>query len=148
MIIKVRTRKNKIVAPDLSDGTFCANMYLTSDSFRIYDNCSEVLYGKPSLVDRELFDALSHKSADDAHNERGLNYDKQKLSHIHFMLKDSEACEPDENYFYNIVEWRNTVTGEYHQLRFDTVIFICDDKGATLEKVIGYDPSKDKPKKK
>lgn len=131
MFIKLVVRKNKIIQEDLS---------LLSSDFILFDNCSEVKYGSRKLCDISEFMNL-HTSTEGARNNVNSIYNMRnhpnRPKHIHSTLKNYEVCDADEKYHYNIIEWKNTKTNEWHRLVFDTFIFIMDDHGKTMEKIEG-----------
>lgn len=129
MIIRIVVRKNKVRTP-IAHG---------KGEHVVWDNCDQVILGKPQVTDRDGFKEL-HKAGELVHvgpaNKKGV---------VHCMLKDVSECEADEHFHYAVVSWIDRKTGVFHELRFDTLGWLMNDEGKTLE-TIHTDPDKRKQK--
>jgi hypothetical protein len=150
MQIKVRVRVND-VKPDA----------LFLGEFIYFDNCVEVRVGKaktfgyhrengqPSVDYTALSSECKNKVINPSTN--------REFDHLHFMLrhrpttakriseevKTFDQKHPDLDggpvspYHLCIIDWKDRVTGQWHRLTFDTVVFLLNDQGGTLQKVDG-----------
>ena len=116
MIINLRTRVNKVAPVDAVSGQFI-----------IFDNCDQVTWDNPKVVDKQEFKRLRAYV--------GVEKTNDKL--IHTMLKDPDLCKEDEEYHVNSLSWVDRVTKEKHFLLFDTVVFLTNDQNQPLRKING-----------
>lgn len=116
MIIKLRQRRNKIVTPNP----------MMNDEWMLFDNATDVRFGqRPEKTDLKGFNFI-----------RNHGTDSTATKHL-IMLKDPKECDETETYHYNVVSYRDRVTNERHQIVFDTIVFLMNDQGVTLQKIEG-----------
>jgi hypothetical protein len=129
MMIKLRVRTNKIPSNGLK---------VMNDEFMIFDHVSEVRYGRAKPCTKEEFTrACPVTRAEMLEYGNPTTFDGTPIKQIRWMVKDTSCCEPDEKYHYNVIEWVNDKTKEAHRLTYDTILFLQDDSGKTLEKIQG-----------
>lgn len=130
MMLKLRVRTNKI--PPAKAATVMNN------EFMIFDHVSELRYGKAKEVSLSAFN-IACPITPGAIKAYGTphTFDGTPIKHIRWMVKEPSCCEADEKYHYNVIEWVNDKTGEAHRLTFDTIVFVLDDNGKTIEKIQG-----------
>lgn len=120
MIIQLRVRVNKTPK-------FEKQALFPGDQFIQFDNCDQVRFSiKPVDCDRKTFEEL-----------RAVDRSAKGAPTYHLMLKDPRMCGANEEYHYNIISWRDRVTGQLHELRFDTVVFLQNDQGQPLRQLKG-----------
>jgi hypothetical protein len=129
MMIKLRVRTNKIPANALK---------VMNNEFMIFDHVSEVRYGRAKECTREEFIKACPSTPGDFRDYGSpTTFDGTPIKQIRWMVKDPICCGSDEKYHYNVIEWINDKTKEAHRLTFDTILFLQDDSGKTLEKIQG-----------
>lgn len=123
----------------------------TNGEFIHFDNCSEVRIGKsipfghdydgqpsPEYVTASLENRKSQGVKNPSTNK---NFD-----HVHFMLRNRVMTakrlkeHPEEGkivYHINTIDWKDRITNQWHRLLYDTVVFLQNDQGDTLEKIEG-----------
>lgn len=131
MMIQLRVRCEKLASENRTKR-------LVNNEFMLFDNCEDVKFGQPQIVNKDDFNKLYPKSIKALRAfETPRNHNNELITELVFMLKDSEVCSEDEKYHYNVIEWTNRVTKRHYQVRYDTMAFILDDSGKTIRKVEG-----------
>lgn len=114
MIIKLRQRSNKIKTPNT----------VINDEWVLFDNAVEVRFSpRAQVTNLDGFKAL----------RKGLNPNATAF----FMLKDPSECDAAETYHYNVIQFRDRVSGMQQEIVFDTIAFLMNDQGDTLQKIEG-----------
>lgn len=111
-MIKLRVRSNDILAPNT----------LTNNEWILFDEATEIRFGQKQFTDKTGFKALAKAAKANG------------AAVTHTMLR--EDLESGELH-YNSISWVDRITREKHTLVFDTMAFIQNAEGKTLEKVEG-----------
>lgn len=150
MQIKVRVRVNDVKPAAHAIGEFI-----------YFDNCAETRMGKAKTFGYHREDGQPSEDYIGFTSENKnpvINPSTNRaFDHLHFMLrhrpttakrvlgeiKAFEDRHPESNdapkspYHLNFIDWKDRLTGHWHRLVFDTVIFLLNDQGGTLQKIDG-----------
>ena len=102
---------------------------VVKDEFVLFDRATQVRYPQqPTVTDLEGFKYVRD----------GAGFDQGRVKPtLHLMLKDPSQCGEAETFHYSVIQYVEHSSNARHVIIFDTVAFICNDRGDTLEKVMG-----------
>jgi len=117
MIIKIRVRRNDVAESQVDSRQ--------DDEFQVFDNAQNVKFSPtPTKVDRKAFSEFRNAA--------------KTTDHLHKILRNPSAMMKDKDEFhYSIITFTDRVTNQTHEVRFDTIAFLMNDQGQTLDKIKG-----------